>query len=79
MTWNHRVFRVAHENGEVGYGFRETFYAEDGHVEGWTENDIAPYGESPDELRTCLERMIRALDLPVLSGDTGVECAPSSY
>lgn len=69
MTWNHRVMRRTNEHGETWYDIHEVYYETDPcGVEklSWTEDAIAPMGETVDELREELERMLRALDKPVL-------------
>jgi hypothetical protein len=66
MSWNHRVMRQHFDSGEVHYGIREVFYDEDGTVKGWTAEPVDPHGESVDGLRECLQRMLAALDKPVL-------------
>ena len=65
--WNHRVVNVKSENGgEDWFTIREVFY-EDGKPVGYTD---ACYGsETIEGLRLTYERMIRALDLPVLNED----------
>jgi hypothetical protein len=50
------------------YTIHEVFYGEDGSLS-WTEDEIAPAGESVDELRETLQRMIAALEKPVLDYD----------
>lgn len=74
MTWNHRVMRgVAY--GETFFSIREVFYDDDGTVQNWTADPIDPYGETLDELKTCLEQMLAACDQPVLDAETGEEIA----
>ena len=70
MTWNHRVMRSV-KDGETNFTIREVFYDrpfddEDPGIWGWTQDPIEPFGETLDELRTCLERMLACLDQPVL-------------
>jgi hypothetical protein len=65
MHWNHRVFRKKHPSGDV-LGIHECFYDEDGKVNGWTLDAIAPQGDNLDELRVELERMLKCLDEPIL-------------
>lgn len=67
MHWNHRVMRQ-HFDGtdEVTYGIREVFYNDDGSIDGWTAEPIDPHGETVEELRADLERMLACLDRPVL-------------
>jgi hypothetical protein len=86
MSWNHRVVRHKIEENsilvnsgpndekpvEYWYGIHEAYYLT-GDVSGRpsiTTNAIEPYGESPEELRKDLERMLRAFDKPVLDFDT---------
>jgi hypothetical protein len=65
MTWNHRVFITHTEYGDW-LDIRETYYNEEGNVEGWTMDAIAPGGETIEELRNELQRMLACLDKPVL-------------
>jgi hypothetical protein len=65
-TWNHRV-RL--RNG--WFEIVEAYYDDAGKLEGQTVDAIAPGGETVDELRDELNRMLRALDEPVIDGGTG--------
>ena len=69
--WNHRVTRSTTDAGTV-YEIREVYYI--GDRIGWTQDASAPYGETLDELRQDLERMLAALDKEVL--DVGEYCSP---
>ena len=63
--WNHRVIqRIVGD--EVEFGIHEVYYNDDGDVEGYTEQPVRVYGETLDELRETLERMLRCLDHPVI-------------
>lgn len=70
--WNHRVVKQRHpdllsETGFTDYfGIHECFYDDDGTKPGWTTDPIAPVSESLEDLRETLERMLRALDKPVI-------------
>ena len=75
MRWNHRAMRTVHDNGEVAYSIREVFYDDDGTIEGWTAEAMDPHGETLDELRADLVRMLACLGKPVL--DEGEELARS--
>lgn len=66
MSWNYRVAEETHGGVKV-YTIREFYYI--GDKTGWTATDIAPYGETPEELKTDLERMLQAFDLPVVNID----------
>ncbi len=68
MHWNHRVMRhVDKKNGGVYFAIHETYYGVEGESgDIWTEQPVAVIGESVDGLRQTLERMLKALDKPVL-------------
>ncbi|MCA1782025.1 MAG: hypothetical protein LC679_07580 [Intrasporangiaceae bacterium] len=73
MNWNHRVMRKTHDTGEVAYSIREVFYESDGEdagkIIGWTADAMDPHGETLDELRADLARMLAACDRAVLDED----------
>jgi hypothetical protein len=64
-VWNHRVCKNT-EQGEIFYNIHEVYYDDDGKVEGWTQNAVAPLGNDLDELRNELKWMLEALDKPIL-------------
>lgn len=67
MYWNHRVMiRHNEEYDFTSYGIREVHYEDDGTISAWTVDDMSPYGETPEELRQDLERMLACCDKPVL-------------
>jgi hypothetical protein len=83
MTWNHRVVRRVHNPGtdqeETEYSIHEVFYDENNvpfgltreaetvtAFESWEKNPI-------ESLRWTLNRMLEALDNPVLDYDTRKE------
>lgn len=68
--WNHRVVRrTVIEAGKLvqRFGVHECFYGNG--VVGWAEDPVAIEGETIDELRETLERMLKALDDPVIEDD----------
>lgn len=70
--WNYRVFR--HVDKCVGqdqewFGIHECYYDDAGNPDGWTENEVAPYGETVEELKKVLEMMADALKKPILEYD----------
>lgn len=77
-TWNHRVVRreypEAVEDERVSYQIHEAHY-EDGRCVAITVEPIAAYGADLDELRWVLERMLAALDKPILDYETRTEVA----
>lgn len=63
MTWNYRVMR--HGNGWLA--IHEVHYFDDGKGMNCTVRPVDVSGESIEELRGDLERMMRALDEPILA------------
>jgi hypothetical protein len=67
MTWNYRVIRTRDlATGELSYAIHEVYYDKHGKPTSCTEASIAPFGETPEELKRCLELMAFALKKPVL-------------
>ena len=68
-TWNHRV--MLHKGADAGddyYSIHEVHY-DDGRPVGYTEHGVDVGGNSVEELRVTLERMLRCLEQPVLTPD----------
>lgn len=57
--WNYRVVCRA-EDDEFVYEIREVYYNEDGSIEGWTERGSTPAGNTIEELRSDLAKMVGA-------------------
>lgn len=63
--WNYRVVRQTGEGMGVMYGIHEAYY--DGEkIVGVSEFPTEVWGESPEELKADLERMMLALDKPII-------------
>jgi len=75
-TWNHRVCRQKSEPsyGEYLYSIREDF----GDY-GYTQNPIAPTGESLEDLRWVLERMLETVNAAILKPDLILEDEPENH
>lgn len=70
MSWNHRVIKQAYlcyDEYETIFGIHEVYYNEDGSLRNYTTDPVAPIGADMDELRWTLEKMLMALDKPVLT------------
>ncbi len=80
-TWNYRVMKhkvdlstlsdslrklLENQNDNYWYGIHEVYYNEAGEVDGWTDYEIPPFGETPEELKQCFELMSLAFDKEVL-------------
>jgi len=69
MAWNHRVIRrsiAPSTDPEWNYQIHEVYYDEDGSIENWTENLVAPLGECLLELQSEIKRFSEALNQSVL-------------
>jgi hypothetical protein len=65
-TWNYRVIKSTNDDGETLYQIHEAFYNDSGELSLITENPVSPCGETLDELKRDLDRMIEDLRHPVL-------------
>ena len=82
-TWNHRIVKKRDPNYKEGaiwpvefyYEVHEVHYNNNGDLCAITEDPIAPYGESIDDLKETLEWMLNACDKPILI-DGEIEYAP---
>lgn len=76
--WNHRVVRRTAppitKNGPpyVYYEIHEVYYDEQGMM-GMTQEPINPHGESLEDLKWVLEKMLASLEKPVIDYDTKEE------
>jgi len=71
MTWNYRVVRKNVYMGktvspEVQFGIHETYYDGDKPT-AITTDQMRPYGETLEELKNDLSKMMIALEKPVLN------------
>jgi len=58
--WHYQVMKSTDEVGGEYYALHEYFPMEDGHL--WTENPVDVTGESVEDLKTSLLRMLRDID-----------------
>ena len=67
MTWNYRVMRsYPAGKDDAWYSIREVFYDNYGNINGWTKCEIAPNGETLEELLAVIEKMHKCLFKPIL-------------
>jgi|14BtaG_2_1085337.scaffolds.fasta_scaffold32907_2 hypothetical protein len=64
MTWNHRVIS---REGQDELAIHEVYYDEDGEPNMVTNDAVGIYGETVEELRETLERMLKSLEAPKLA------------
>ena len=67
MTWNHKVIRKQDGRGEYYYEIHEVYYEKDGLS--WISAPRTPLGDTLDDLKEILERMLKACDKPVMVED----------
>ena len=65
VSWNYRVVK---ENDY--YTIKEVYYDKDGNVDGWTEMDVSPGGETFEEFLDSFELYRKCVYKPVLDLDT---------
>jgi len=68
MFWNHRVVRKT-EAGETLYMFAEVYY-DDSTKLPFSYGEPFYHGDTMDELKELTDRLIKALDKPVLDDAT---------
>lgn len=71
MTWNYRVVKhICEDDGFISFAIYEVYHNSENELS-WTVDHKAPIGDSLDELRSDLNMMLKALDLPVLERNGG--------
>lgn len=73
MTWNYRIIKKADPviglEG-AGYYLHEVYYNSKGEITGMAEPPSFPFGETPEELVSDIENMLRdAKNQPILEYD----------
>lgn len=71
-TWNYRVVRKRVYMGktmesEIVYGIHETYYNDEDKPTAITTDQMRPYGETLEELKSDLDKMVTALEKSVLN------------
>lgn len=78
MTWNYRVVRspdpvASGADATYTYGIHEVFYDADGKPDGISEYAQDVIGDTVDDVKWLLNKMVDALGKPVLDYDTREE------
>ncbi len=71
MKWQHRVSIQTLRNGEILFSIREFYLDDASEPTSWTEGSIEPVGNTLEELKWVLTKMLEACDKPVI--DVGRE------
>jgi hypothetical protein len=69
MGWNYRVMHYPEGDPRFApytHGVHEVYYADDGSVNGWTEDAVALLGFDRDDLEWRLRAVLEALQKSVL-------------
>ena len=69
MTWNYRVVRRVYPGADEEFYVHEVYYTASRVAHARSELPSAPCGDTPEELRADLERMLKAFEKPVLEFD----------
>lgn len=72
MTWNHRVMRRKFDDGmfpQEDYGVYEVYYDKSGKIVAWGKEPTRASCDTLNDLRECMQWMMKALDKPVLDCD----------
>lgn len=67
--WNHRLVRrtyVGAKEPEISLEIHEAYYDDAGKVWAVTQEGVTVHGETVEEVRGTLERMLRCLNAPIL-------------
>lgn len=65
MTWNHRVLK--HKDGEDNwYQIHEVYYDKEGNVDGYTKDGASVGGNSLEELKWVLEKMLESIEKEII-------------
>ena len=68
MKWNHRVVRFETDDPDFSEWFEicEVYYERTGEAISHTAEGVAVCGHSLEEIRETLQRMLKALDHPIM-------------
>jgi hypothetical protein len=69
MTWNHRVVKKNYD-GEIQYGIHEAFYNDKDELINITVDPVEVASETIEGLRWTLQKMLEALDKPIIDDET---------
>ena len=66
MTWSYRTLY----NVDDGLFYITEYYEEDGKRFGYIPDGVQPIGDTKEELKECLERMLACFDQPTVLHDS---------
>ena len=64
--WDYRICSRTTTQGETWHGIYEVYYDTDGNPQHCSETEVAPFGDTPEELIEDVKRMAEAAGKPVL-------------
>jgi len=65
MSWNYRVLKSV-DGDDDWFQLHEIYYDKDNNVNGWVKAGATVHGNSIDDLRDTLSKMLEALDKEAL-------------
>jgi len=65
MSWNYRVLKSVDDDDDW-FQLHEIYYNKDNKVNGWVKAGATVHGNSIDDLRDTLNKMLEALDKEAL-------------
>ena len=63
--WNHRVVKTK-DGVDDWYSIHEVFYDKDGNVDGMTKQPVSVGGNTIEELKWTLTKMLKSLDKDII-------------
>lgn len=64
MSWNYRVMSL---DGGKSFGIHEVYYDDEDKPKAYTLNSVRAFGESIEELKIDISRMLKATEKPILA------------
>ena len=74
MSWNYRVMKhtiAAPSNSNDWFGIHEVYYDEDGAITMYSSDPMSPMGETEEELKSDIDKMMDAF-INILAGGHGL-------
>lgn len=57
-SWHYRPCRIVHQDGTETWDIRSFYYDEEGTPRGWSQHSSYPFGETCEELKSDLNKML---------------------
>jgi hypothetical protein len=57
-SWHYRPCKIVHEDGSETWDIRSFYYDDEGDPRGWSQHCSYPFGETLEELKNDLQKML---------------------